>query len=227
MISSKIQVVGHRGAAGYAPENTFASFDKALSMGVDAIEFDVLLTKDQVPVVFHDRTLERMTDGSGKLVEKTFAELSALTVKGGGKIPTLQDVLARYATKVHLFIEVKEPAAAIPTAKMCAALSDAKPFCLISFKEAALRDIRTHFPEFSIGLNWERTPWPEAKPLIESLAPDYFNPAQELLDEACVRYTRTRNMKIGVWTVNEPNDIVLVKSLGVDAIISDYPDRLR
>lgn len=87
------QIAAHRGGADLWPENTEAAFRGALSLGVEQIEFDVQLSADGVPVIFHDATLDRMTDGSGPLAERTLAELRALKIKGGGTILTLEEGL--------------------------------------------------------------------------------------------------------------------------------------
>lgn len=106
--------ITHRGASAYAPENTFAAFDKALSLGVTHVELDVHFSADGHIVVIHDDTLERTTGGSGPVVEQTLAQLRTLDAGGwfsaefkGERIPTLAHLLERYKGRLHFHIEIK------------------------------------------------------------------------------------------------------------------------
>lgn len=99
--------IAHRGASGYAPENTLAAFKKALEFDIDVIELDVHLTKDNHLVVIHDKTVNRTTDGKGKVADKTLAELQKLDAGNGEKIPTLQEVLDLVNRKALVSIEIK------------------------------------------------------------------------------------------------------------------------
>src|SRR5262245_51347936 len=107
-------IVGHRGAMGYAPENTFASYERAVALGVDAVECDVHLSADGVPVVIHDHTLDRTTDGAGPVQALTLAELKRLDAGAwrgaefaGQRLPTLDELLAWCAGRTALSIELK------------------------------------------------------------------------------------------------------------------------
>jgi glycerophosphoryl diester phosphodiesterase len=114
-------IIGHRGAAGLAPENTLASIEKALSLGVDRIEIDIHQTKDNVLVVIHDETLERTTNGKGKIKDLTYREI--LKYSAGAKfspacenekVPTLAEVLDLIDGKSQLLIELKKATAITP-----------------------------------------------------------------------------------------------------------------
>ena len=117
-----MQIIGHRGAMGYRPENTISSFELAINQGADAIELDVWLDRNGVPVVFHDETLDALTNGHGPISEKTLDELQGLTVKspnpnleipkGKATIPSLEEVLAFVRGKVWINIELKGPGTA-------------------------------------------------------------------------------------------------------------------
>lgn len=110
-----MKVIGHRGAAGLAPENTFAGFDLALAMGVDGIETDVQKTKDEVLVLFHDDRLDQTTSGTGVLQEMQWEELQQLDAGAwfdrkyaGERIPLLEEVLERYGRRTSLDLEIKQ-----------------------------------------------------------------------------------------------------------------------
>ncbi len=119
-ITGRVRTVGHRGAAGVAPENTFAAFRAALAAGVDEVEFDVQLTRDGVPVVLHDATLDRTTDGQGPLRDRTWAEVERLDAgswhspeHAGERVPSLDQLCHWIADKpLDLSLELKQPAPA-------------------------------------------------------------------------------------------------------------------
>jgi len=100
-------VIGHRGAMGHETENTIASIQKAIELGVDMIEIDVFNVKSGETVVFHDETLDRLTNAGGKIEDWTYYELRKVIVDGGHQIPLLQDVLKAIDHKVKLNIELK------------------------------------------------------------------------------------------------------------------------
>lgn len=101
-------IVGHKGAAGYAPENTLASFRKAIELACDRIELDVRLSKNKELVVFHDEEVSRLTNGKGFVREMTLAELKKMDCAEGEKIPTLQEVIDLAKNKIDLQIELKD-----------------------------------------------------------------------------------------------------------------------
>lgn len=112
----KVDNVAHRGASAYAPENTIAAYDKAVKMKADYIEIDVQRSKDGELVLIHDTTVDRTTDGSGKVGDFTFEELRSLDAgswKGeqfaGEQIPTFDEILDRYHGKIGILVELKAP----------------------------------------------------------------------------------------------------------------------
>src|ERR1700730_9477951 len=98
--------IGHRGACGHAPENTLASMKKALDFGVHGFEFDIQMSKDGEPVVIHDDTLERTTNGKGLVSDFTLKELQQFDAGNGERIPSLRDVLDMVDKRCRLFIEL-------------------------------------------------------------------------------------------------------------------------
>ncbi|MEN8142989.1 MAG: glycerophosphodiester phosphodiesterase family protein, partial [Thermodesulfobacteriota bacterium] len=112
-MEKKLLVIAHRGAMGYEPENTLASFRKALDLGADAIELDVYSLNDHL-VIFHDDSLERTTNGQGFLLEQDFTRLRSLDAGNGEQIPTLSEVFVLIKGRVPLNIELKGPGTAGP-----------------------------------------------------------------------------------------------------------------
>ena len=105
--SQEIQLFGHRGAKGHAPENTVISVKKALAFDVDGVEIDVFRCQSGEIVVFHDKSLDKLTNGSGKIEEKTLKQLSTLKVLGSEPIPTLDDIIDVINGSARLNIELK------------------------------------------------------------------------------------------------------------------------
>lgn len=224
-------VIGHRGACGHEPENTLLSFKKAVDIGVDMIEFDVQKAKSGQLVVMHDATVNRTTNGVGSVVEMTFAQLRKLDAGKGQKIPTLQEVLDLVNHKIRVDIEIKAAQAVHDVAEIIQDYIDTKGwsrsgFLVSSFDISDLEKFHEHMPEIELMVLFSHAPknWLEImKDLPASmLATSYKNVSQELIDLA-----HSHDIKIIVYTVNDPKDIIRMIKLGVDGICSDYPDRVK
>jgi glycerophosphoryl diester phosphodiesterase len=129
--------IGHRGAKAYAPENTLASFRKALEIGVDAVELDVRKTKDNELVVIHDADVKRTTDGEGLVSDLTLKEIKGFSSGDGEKIPTLQEALNFLDKKVKVLIELKEVGIEEPVLSLVQKLGLEKNVVIVSFLEEA------------------------------------------------------------------------------------------
>ncbi len=222
--------IGHRGARGYAPENTLLSFRKALELGVDAVELDVYCCKSGETVVIHDDRVDRTTNGKGCVWEKTFGELRQLDAGEGEKIPSLEEVLDLINRKVLINIELKGEGAARSVAKIIKRYILEKNwknenFLISSFNYHEL--VRFHKLLLSVRLGALITGIPiDYAKFGEDLKAYSVNLSREFVNQAFVDDAHRRGLKAFVWTVNEPEDIKRIKSLGVDGIFSDFPDRL-
>lgn len=152
--------VAHRGASSYAPENTFAAFDKALELGVNHVELDVHFSRDGHLIVIHDDTLDRTTDGSGPVIVRTLAELRGLDAGAwfgpeynGERIRTLAEVFERYKGRLHFHIEIKGKSESLAsrTADMVRGFGLANDVTIISFWKPWLAEVRSYAPELSTG----------------------------------------------------------------------------
>lgn len=160
-------VIAHRGASGRAPENTLASFEQAIAIGVDGIELDVHLTRDGQLVIIHDQNLARTTDGQGLVHEHTLAELKALDAGSwfgpafaGERIPTLEEVLVRVAGRVPLQVEIKGRTEGVTEATIAALRAHGllDTTLMTSFHLDLLPLVRALAPRVRIGaLVWGRT----------------------------------------------------------------------
>lgn len=229
MMESKPLVIGHRGAMGHETENTLASVQKALDLGVDMIEIDVFKIESGEIVVFHDERVERLSNGGGKLEEYNIVDLNQLILDGNHRIPMLQDVLKLIDNQVALNIELKG-----------ANTSDRVNFItnyyikergwlrenilISSFNWDELRAYRELNPEAQIAVLTEDDPL-AAMEVAKELNAIAIHPNYQMLTAENTAKMQDAGYKVYTWTVNEAEDIQKMKSFGVDGIITNYPER--
>jgi len=224
-------VIGHRGAMGHETENTVASVEKALELGVDMIEIDVFQIQSGEIVVFHDERLERLSNAGGNIEEYTIFELNQVILDGNHKIPMLQDILKTIAHKVPLNIELKGTGT---TDRVNFIINyyvnergwKMEDFVISSFHWDELREMRKINSEISIAVLTEADPL-DAITVAKELHAVAINPNYKKLTSENVQKIQQEGYKVFTWTVNEPEDILKVKSFGVDGIFTNYPERLR
>ena len=220
--------IGHRGAKGYEAENTLASFAKAIELNVDAIELDVQVSSDGEIMVIHDATVNRTTTESGFV-----SDFSAYELKRLG-IPTLEEVILFVNRRCVINIEIKEAKA---TKKVLQLIEKwvyeqhwkYNQFHISSFIWEALEEVSQYCEsekkEISIGVLTEASV-EKALAFAIQIKADSINPYFKLLNSENVNVLHSNEFKIYTWTVNTPEDLIFVKSLNVDGIISDFPDRI-
>jgi glycerophosphoryl diester phosphodiesterase len=218
--------VGHRGAAGHVTGNTLASIAKALTLGVDFVEIDVRATRDGHPVVFHDRRVDGSTDGSGAVIELTLEEMRRLRTADGQPIPTLDEALAVINNRVGLMLDIKSPGIVKRVWASVTGSKFVRPVTYASFLHAELLAVRS----FASGAH--------TMALLDCLPVDPTAFAKDAavtqvglgidcLTGDFVSALHREGLRVFVYTVNEPSDIAWVRSLGVDGIISDFPERIN
>ena len=227
---NKPLVIGHRGAMGHETENTLASVQKALDLGVDMIEIDVFQIASGEIMVFHDERLERLTNGGGAIEEYNIVDLKQLSLDGGHKIPMLQDVMKLIDKKVKLNIELKGK----NTANRVNFIIDyyikekgwkLEDFLISSFHWDTLEAMRALNPDIAIAVLTEEDPL-DAIAMAKTLRAEAINPDFEKLTQENANAMRDAGFKIYTWTVNDEADIEAAKRMGVDGIITNYPERL-
>lgn len=239
-------VIGHRGAPSRYPENTLPSFAAALEQGCAGIEFDVQQSADGKLWVFHDWSLERCTNGTGLLCEKTSAQLSRLDAgpdcdetRIPTRIPTLGQVLdlaenhAPQPKWIH--IEVKElPGKNLNTIETLTAeiqrrsTAQQQSIVVSSFRHELLAQLHQIHPEIKISLLLGHNPENLPQYVGNLSFPVYsLHPCIDFLEAGLVHFSKCRDIRLFPWTVNEKYQVELCLRLGVDGIISDYPDILR
>jgi glycerophosphoryl diester phosphodiesterase len=230
-----VLVIAHRGASGYAPENTLAAFKRALALGATFIETDLQLSRDARFVAMHDSTLDRTTNGRGLVHDFTLAELRRLDAGSwfgsefsGERIPTLEDILEFSKLYDAVFYLELKPGPFGGEHALIGALRESGEIpriVVISFDAGILQTIRKIEPTVMTGLLYDgQIEQPVAKAVETgsrqlAVRGDLVNPA--LLTEA-----RNNDMQVVCWTVNYPAHIRVLIDAGVDGIMSDYPDRI-
>lgn len=216
--------IGHRGAKGYVAENTLASFAKAIELKVDAVELDVHLSSDGEIMVIHDETLNRTTTKTGFVSDYSASELKKLG------IPTLEEVILLVNRRCVINIEIKEATA---TPKVLQLIEKSvneqhwnyQQFQISSFNWEALSMVSKINSKIAIGVLTEAS-IEKALALAIQIKAHSINPYFKLLNSENVILIHSNGFKIYTWTVNTPEDLIFVKSLIVDGIISDFPDRI-
>jgi len=222
--NSKMHKIGHRGAKGYTAENTLDSFQKAIDMGVDGIELDVHLSLDGKVMVIHDDTLDRTTSHKGFIKDTRTAELEILG------IPTLESVFELVSRKCFINVELKTYETAEKVVEIIEHFVNKKKwiyddFIVSSFDWNALQQVRFMNSEIRIGV-LTSTDLKLALAFAKFIKAFSIHPYYHLLSIENAQKMQGHDFKVYPWTVNEPEDIIFVKSLQVDGIITDFPDRL-
>lgn len=234
-------IIGHRGACAYAPENTLDSIRTAAEMGVEWVELDVMLTKDQVPVIFHDDTLDRTTNGYGPLAEKTWDDLRDLDAGSwfadsftSARIPTLEDAVDEITRLgLGLNLEIKPaPGHEKETAEVALDLlsriwDDGDRLLISSFSHVSLEVAADMAHEWRRGLLLDAE-WPENWQQIA----DYLEVSTINIDgRACDRNQVEAIIDFGkpvlAYTINDPQRARILQSWGVDAFFTNVPDVLK
>lgn len=230
--------IGHRGAAGTRPELTRASFERAIELGADMIELDVQLTRDGELVVLHDRVLGRTVRGHGAVRDRTLRELQSLDagswfdpVYGAERVPSLDELFDLTRGRVDLNVEIKSPqidwqATAKRLAEKLKDPERCRSTVVSCFDMGALHALRSESAGARIGVLWKDPNLEDAWRQAVELQAVSLHPHWLLADAKTLQAAHERGLSVLVWTVNEPADIERLASLGVDGIISDFPERL-
>jgi glycerophosphoryl diester phosphodiesterase len=228
---------GHRGASRYAPENTIAAFDLAITQGVKAFELDTMLTFDKVPVVIHDETLNRTTTGTGEVSQKTVNEIRKLDAGQyfsdefkDERVPLLEDVLKRYRDGFLINIELKNyHAPKDDLAKIVLGMVESygmlAQVLFSSFLPRNLKILRSLQPNTKVAL---LTPDGILGVIFRSFlyighSPEIIHPSWENVTRDSIEKEHRRSRCVNVWTVNDPQAAKNLIDWGIDGIITDDP----
>ncbi|WGD33600.1 glycerophosphodiester phosphodiesterase family protein [Olleya sp. YS] len=222
--------IGHRGAKGHVAENTLESIHQAIQFGVDGIEIDVHVCKSGQLVVFHDYTLDRMTNGTGEIGAYTLEQLKQLMVDQKYQIPTLEEVLDLINNSMLINIELKGEATALPACQVIDNYVANNNWSLdniivSSFQEQELLEVYNHNPNIPLAV-LTKASVRKAINFANTINAKAIHPNFSLLSKDNVKEAQDLGFNVNTWTVNTQQAIKRMKSYRVDAIISDFPDRL-
>ena len=218
--------IGHRGAAGHASENTLGAIHKGIALGVDFIEIDVRRTADGVLVILHDATVNRTTNGKGRVDRLSLREIQTFSAGNGEIIPTLEDVLKIVAGRAGLLLELKVKGIAQQAVETMRKIECTDPVIYASFLHDELIQVRRFDPIAPLMALFGRLP---RNPVVRAVTHGAshvglrHDTATHHLVEACHR----AGLLVCVYTADHPRNIQHGLSLGVDGVISNYPERIR
>ena len=217
--------IGHRGAVGHAPENTLLSIRKAIALGVDMVELDVRGTKDGHCVLLHDGRVDRTTNGRGAVAEMTLDEVRRLDAGEGERIPTLGEALETANGRVGVILEIKSPGLAEAVAAAARQSGFTGRILYASFLHQELKGVRAVIPSANTMALLESGS-SLAPPNLVGMRVSHVGLPLDPRIQNNVESFHAAGFAVFVYTVNDPADIAGVKSLGVEGIISDFPERI-
>lgn len=228
-------IIAHRGASAYEPENTLRAFELAIRQGAQMIELDLHATSDNQVVVIHDPILHHTTNLTGRVDQLTLTEIKQADAGKGERIPTLEETLDLTRGKVRLYLEIKDPRAAAETMRTIRARRCQDEVMLASFDIDLMRRLGDEARDIELGVilgNETLNPavrFREAFPWIALRRINYQTLCMQV--ELCFGYlarrTMARGKKLYVWTANEERQFARMTELGVDGIVTNFPDRLH
>ncbi|MFZ3589900.1 glycerophosphodiester phosphodiesterase [Bacillus sp. DJP31] len=228
-------LIAHRGVSTIAPENTFASFNKAIELNYDMIELDIQLSREGEIVVIHDYSLERTTNGIGVVHDYTVEELKQFDAGywfnkhfKGEKIPTLREVIEKYNNVVGLLIEIKYPdlypGIERKLAKLLKKKGKKREIVVQTFDKLSLRRMKKLLPEVSRCLllsGFEVNHLTDSR--LKEIADfaEYVSPPEFAVTPDFIARTKLAGLKVYVWDVHSHKDLIRMKRMGIDGIVTD------
>ena len=218
--------IGHRGAAGHAPENTLAAIQKGIALGAAFVEIDLRRTADGVLVALHDRTVNRTTDGRGRIDRLSLQEVKKLKAGNGEHIPTLAEVLKMAGGRAGLVLELKAKGLAQQTVELVRAAEFRDPVVYASFLQDELTHVRMADPEASLMVLFRGLPRVSVTRVMR-YGPSYVGLRHRTATRRLVDAFHLANLLVFVFTANTSRAIQRAISVGVDGIISNFPERIE
>ena len=224
--------IAHRGASGYAPENTLAAIEKAITMQADMVELDVMRCKSGEMIIIHDETVDRTTGGKGRVADLTLRELKKLDAGNGQTISTLNEVLDFIDCRSKVNLDLKGNDIAADIVKILGSLVKDTSWCFDDILLSAvdyqqLIGLKGGEPRLLLGtivykpLNEDF--WQHSK----AIGAYSVHPSIEILNDGLVSRAHKEGLKVFAWTANEQSDIRKAMGFGVDGIFSNFPDLVR
>ncbi|MEO8399618.1 MAG: glycerophosphodiester phosphodiesterase family protein [Ignavibacteriaceae bacterium] len=233
--SKDVIVTAHRGASGLAPENTLSSFKAAIKNNADFSELDAQETADGVIIVLHDKDLKRTSGSDGNIWELNYGELKNYEVGSwfekkfdGEKVPTLQEVINLVKGKMKLNIELKMNGHEKVLAEKVVKIIEENDFidqCIVtSFNFDEIKTVRRLNKNIKVGYIFSKMP--DDIDIFKADC-DLLSVNKKLVDEEFVKKAHENGKEVHVWTVNEPDEMKKLITLGVESLITNYPNKLN
>jgi glycerophosphoryl diester phosphodiesterase len=233
-------IIAHRGDSAHVPENTLASFAAALEVGADLMEFDVQLTKDGAVIVIHDATVNRTTDGRGRVHDMTLAQIRTLSAgypsrfgatHRGERVPTLGEALALLKDRARVMVEIKsdsvtDDAESGIEARVIAEVRKAgmeRDVALLSFSRRALLRCRKLAPEIVRGHNFQRAQPGEVLAGAREVASELVLPEKSMLSDELRDRAREAGLKLATWVVDDPEELRRLGRFDLYGVASNRP----
>ena len=234
MAGREFMNIAHRGASAYAPENTFAAFDRALALGASHVEFDLHFSGDGHVVVIHDETFDRTTNSTGAVAETTLADLQSLDAGSwfssefaGERVPTFGAMLERYKGRFHFHIEIKSdaPGLAQRAADLVRGYGVADSATITSFNLSSLEEVTAYAPELPAGLLVvEVTDWTVEQ--AQRLGLKLLCPHSAFLTTDLVDSLHGCGFEVRAWGASDETLMRRAVDSGVDGLTVNFPDTL-
>lgn len=212
---SKAVIIGHRGAAKH-PENTVPAFEAALEAGADGVELDVRKSGDGLLVVIHSSVV-----GSRTVQSTPYEKFKKL--RGGHQVPLFEDVLKQFGRQTTLDIELKEEGIEAQAVELIKQYTDPEKMVVSAFDTNSLLKVHELLPEVQLGFIYNRTQDEESRHNcpVSVVIPQFRLASRELIEEV-----HDEGLKVWAWTVNDNAEIKRLLTLGVDGLITDYPEKV-
>lgn len=218
-------IIGHRGAPSVEPENTLRSFQRALTMGVAAVELDVQLTKDGRLAVIHDETVDRTTNGRGPVHDFSLAELQRFDAGKGEAVPSLEEVFELVKGRAHLMVELKQPEASRALLRFFQEHEAFEFATAISFWHPAVKALKEQEPRLNAGALMVGCP---ADPvgLAQAAAAGTLVLNYRYVNRELVEAARGQNIKVIVWNIDDPKLLDPYLAMNLEAICTNRPQEI-
>ncbi len=233
MAKPTVMAIAHRGASAVAPENTVAAFDEAIRLGSSAVEFDVRMSADGVPVVIHDDRIDRTTNGHGRVTDFTALELRRFDAGSwkdhrfaAARIPTLEEALLAIVDPTIPVLEIKAPIPAAALAELLHRRNAEARVIVISYHAELLAPLKALLPKLKLGLlvdEWNQDTLRRARMLAATTVVGNVR----CVTMEHVAAAHAAGLKVWCFTANDVGLVAAMTALGVEGIITDYPDLIR
>lgn len=223
----------HRGASCCAPENTMTAFASAVESGCDGIELDIHLTRDGIPVVIHDETLQRTTDSCGPVAARTWQQLRQLDAGSwfaaefaGESIPSLEEVLQAFGGRLRLNLEIKEFRAGMAVLELLGHYPSAQ-IVVSSFNDDLLQRLRSTNAQLPIAVLFDSGNWRQAVQIAQGLSACAFHPAVNLVTRPMIAACVHAGLPVSVWTVDRACVARSLVRAGISGLFTNDPATLN